>query len=344
MTKLSRRQFGLLIATTGLVGVRPLIVHAEDRELVVVSWGGMLDEPFRRNAKALEAKHPGVTVRLVPGQGAQVIAEVKAAQGASPYDTFGNDDPALLEAIDQGVVTKIDPAKLANLGNVRPDFMAKTFGYGVPVTFTTMGIAYNTQLVKTPPSSWTDLWKPEYKGLVGVPRVSSNLGLGMLAIVARAWGGSDENLEPGFAKLKELNPIVAQTPALLGQLLERQEVGIAVLWHTNTAVAAGKGLPVKFVKPAPGPLQVISVHAMLVHGRNPDLAIEFLDNTLTADYQQFASRPPYYFGITVKDLAPPREAVQYVPVPGEPTQIVDWTKIVPRRAQLTERWDRLFTG
>jgi putative spermidine/putrescine transport system substrate-binding protein len=339
MAKVTRRVFTTMMGAAGISAQLPGIARAAEKELVVVSWGGRLDEPFRRAGDKL-----GVKVLLVPGQGAEVIAKVKASQGTSPYDTFGNDEPALFESINDGLIVKLDPSKFPNLANVRPEFLEASHGYGVPVTFTTIGIAYNTELVKTPPQAWKDLWNPEHKGLIGVARPSSNLGLGMLAIVARLYGGSDANLDPAFDKLKELNPTVARTPALLGQLLERREVGMAVLWHTNTAVAASKGIPVKFVKPAPGSVRIVSVHAMIIRGPNPDLAVEFLDSTLTHDYQEFAAKAPYYFGSTIKDFTPPPEAAEYVPGPNEPTLAVDWKVIVPKRTAIVEKWDRMFSA
>lgn len=341
-----RRSFGRLIAGAGVSALAaPHLARAQaGKELVVVSWGGTLDEPFRRAGDRLEAAHPGLKVTLVPGQGADVIAKVKASQGVSPYDTFGNDEPALLESINEGIIVKIDPAKFPNLANVEQSFLDASHGYGIPVTYTTIGIAYNTELVKTPPKSWADLWKPEYKGLIGVARPSSNLGLGMVALLARQFGGSDSNLDPALDKLKELSPTVGRTPALLGQLLERREVGIAVLWHTNTAVAASKGIPVKFVKPAPGAVRIVSVHAMIVRGPNPDLAAEFLNSTLTRDYQEFAGKAPYYFGATIKGFTPSPEMADYVPGPGEPTIAIDWKVVGPQRGALVAKWDRMFSS
>jgi spermidine/putrescine-binding protein len=59
-------------------------------------------------------------------------------------------------------------------------------------------IAYNTNLVKTPPASWADVWKAEFKGKLAIPDISGTSGQQFLMAAARLHGGSLENIDPGF--------------------------------------------------------------------------------------------------------------------------------------------------
>jgi putative spermidine/putrescine transport system substrate-binding protein len=245
-----------------------------------------------------------------------------------------------------GYIQKRDDSKLSNLGNVYPEFLAKTQGYGVPATYSLIGIAYNEELVKTPPTSWADLWNEEYAGMRGICRTSSNLGLGTLAVITKIFGGSESDLEPGWKKLKELDPIAGRNPTILAQMLERGEIAIAPLWNNDAAIAAEKGMPIKFVKPDPGPVAIVSIMSEITGTRHPDLVYEWMNGIISQEYQAFAADAPYYFGVTVKGVDVPEKAKPYTPAtPAEvlALQTVDWSKIVPVRAQLVERFDREFS-
>src|SRR5262245_40623928 len=253
------------------------------------------------------------------------------------------DEPPHLIGISDGYIQEVKPERIPDYGNAYPEFVRKSQGYGVPATYSLVGLAYNTQLIKTPPSSWADLWRPEYKGLVGIPRASSNLGLAFLAIVAKQNGGAEDQLDPAFRRIKELKPVVGRSPSILTQLVERAEVGIAPLWNNNTAALADKGMPIRFVKPDPGPVAVISFFAETPGTRHPELVQEWLNDILTPEYQAMAADRPYYFGPTVRGVQVPEAARPYTPATPDEVlrlQTIDWTKIAPVRGQIVDRFDR----
>lgn len=345
---LIRRHFIQGAAGVALSAMAPIIARAQDsKELVIVSFAGALQEPHQWLARRMEARHPGLRIRLVPSESQDVVAQLKAAQGFSPYDTMPNGEPPHLIGIREGYIQKVDPKALPNYANVFPEFIQKSLGYGVPVSYSLIGIAYNEKMVKTPPKAWTDMWKAEYRGKVGIPRASSNLGLGALVIAAKVFGGSEDNLEPGWAKLQELKPQVGRSPTQLLQMLEREEIAIAPLWNNDAAGAAQKGLPIKFVQPDPGPVAIISFMSPITKTRHPELVNEWMNELLSVEYQTMAAKAPYFFGPTVKGIAIPDNARPYTPsTPAEVLRLqsVDWSKIAPVRGKLVEQFDRLFTS
>ncbi len=345
---LSRRQ-AMSFALGGVAAVsiaRPSIVRGQTAgELVVITYPGKLSEPHRWLADQMEARHTGLKIRLVPSDSQDIVAQIKAAQGHSPYDAMPNDEPPHLIGIREGYIAKRQDGKLKNVASVYPALLEKSQGYGVPATYSLVGVAYNTALVKTPPESWADLWKPEFKGKVGIARTSSNLGLATLAIAAKTFGGSEDNLDPGWERLKMLEAKAARSPATLTQMLEREEIAIAPLWNNNTAAAAEKGLPIRFAMPKPGAIAIISFFSAIANTRHPDLVNEWLDGILSPAYQARATGAPYYFGPTVRGVTVPEAARPYTPSSPEEVlalQTIDWTKIVPVRGQLVERFDRTF--
>jgi putative spermidine/putrescine transport system substrate-binding protein len=341
--RLTRRS--VLAGATASLAAPSLLRAQAARELVIVSFAGQLQEPHQWLARRMEARHPGLRIRLVPSESQDIVAAIKAAQGFSPFDAMPNGEPPHLIAQRDGYIQKLDAAKVPNAANVVPELMAKSAGFGVPASYSLIGIAYNEKLLKTAPKSWADLWNPEYRGKVAIPRASSNLGLGVLVIAARIFGGSEDNLEPGWAKLQELKPLVGRSPTALLQMLEREEIAIAPIWNNDAAGAAAKGLPIKFVQPDPGPVAIISFMSAVTNTRQPDLVNEWMNDILSAEYQQFAANAPYFFGPTVKGVTVPDAAKAYTPsTPQEiaKLQTVDWGKIAPNRGKIVEQFDRVF--
>uniref|UniRef100_UPI0032DA69AE ABC transporter substrate-binding protein n=1 Tax=Agrobacterium pusense TaxID=648995 RepID=UPI0032DA69AE len=331
--KLNRRNTLALLGGGAVAVLQASKLSAQSTtELVIVSYAGALSQPHRWLADQMEARHKGLSVKLVPSDSQDIVAQIKASQGFSPYDAGPNDEPPHLIGIKEGYLAKRDDSAIPNLKNVIPELLEKSHGFGVPATYSLVGIAYNTNLVKSPILSWKDLWKPEFKGQIGIARTSSNLGLTTLAIAAKTFGGSEQNLETGWDKLKELEPKAARSPAALMQMLEREEIAVAPIWNNNAALAAQKGLPIAFVKPAPGPIAIVSCFSGFKGTRNPELVSEWLNGILSPEYQERAAAAPYYFGPTVKGVKVSPEAAPYLPsssVELASLETIDWSAILP---------------
>ena len=345
MIPVSRRLF---LATAGAAVASPSILRAQARELVMIGYGSAQDDPLKRAGEMLAKRHPGVSLRIIGGLSAEAIAQIKAARGASPYDFAVMGSPAIINAVDEGVLEKLDIAKVPNAKNIDERFPPYSYGWGVPVSYAGIGIAYNKQIVPNPPKIWADLWKPDYAGKIGVSRPQSNLGLACVSIAAAAFGKSDADTDFGLQKWKELKPLVGRNPNLLQQMLERGEIGLCPLWHDNTGIAVSTGLPLGYAKvTGPGPLMLPTCIVQFARTAHSALVHEFADILLEKESQDFASQPPYYFGSVVKGVVPPAGAAAYLPsTPEEIASMtsVDWPKVAPNRGKIVEAFDRMFAG
>lgn len=345
METLSRRTF--LGAAAGVALAAPSLARAQARELVMIGYGTVQDEPIKRVGAELARRNPGVSLRVIGGLSAEAIAQIKAARGTSPYDFAVMGSPAIINAVDEGVLQPLDAKKVPSLAKVDPKFLPFAHGMGVPVSFSGIGIAYDKRAVPNPPKTWADLWKPEYAGKVGLSRPQSNLGLACVSIAARAFGRADDDAEFGLAKWRELKPLVGRSPPLLQQMLERGEIGLCPLWHDNTAIAASSGLPFGYVKATPGPMILPTSVVMFARTAFPDLVHEFAELFLADEQQRFGTQPPYFFGPTVAGVATPPAASAYLPsTPEEVASAtsVDWAKVAPRRGRIVEAFDRMFAA
>jgi putative spermidine/putrescine transport system substrate-binding protein len=347
MTQITRRRLGLGALSASTMLAAPHVAWAQSRELVMGSLGGTLDAPYRRAADAVERRNRGVSIRLVPSLSAEVIARVKAARGDSPFDMTTMEAPALLLGVQEDVFERIDLSRIPNAARLDPKYLPEAHGWGVPTFYTGIGIAYNRSMVPNPPTSWADLWNPAFRGKIGLARPSSNLGLASLAVATSVSGGTDADLEPGMAKWRELQPVIARSPAILTQMLERGEIAACILWHSNTAIAASKGLPIGFVKPAPVGMMVLASSAVVFRtSANKELAYEYINELIAPEQQRFAAGSPYFFGITITGVTPPPDSAAFLPAnPQEVSQIkeIDWTRIVPVRGRLVEAFDRMYS-
>ncbi len=316
----------------------------------MLGYGNEQDQPLLRAGEELGRRHPGVTLTLIGGLSTEALAQIKAARGDSPYQLAVMGSPAIINAQAEGVLEPLDLSLIPNAANIDPRFLPYGYGIGCPITFEGIGVAYNTEAIKTPPAIWADLWNPEYAGRVGMARPQSNLGLGVLAATAAAFGKPQDDMTFALEKWKELNPLVDRSPPLLQQMMERGEIDIAPLWHVNTALAAAAGLPIAYAKvTGPGPLMLPSnvVHFINTAPGTRELVHEFADIMLEAETQAFAGSAPYYFGTVVAGVEVAEAAKPFVPFTTEERDSMtslDWPAIAPLRGQTVEAFDRMFAG
>ena len=62
---------------------------------------------------------------------------------------------------------KLDKSKIKGFDQIGSSFKGLSFDphndYSIPYFWGTVGIVYNTKLVKKAPQHWDDLWSPDYK-------------------------------------------------------------------------------------------------------------------------------------------------------------------------------------
>src|SRR6187402_31534 len=329
------------------VGCKAHNSSSADSELVVVSYPGDAQIPYRRFlADPFEQKHARTSVRLVPSESEDVVAQIKAARGASPYDLITLGVPRQVTAVQEGWVESTSASDLPNLARVYPQFISACKSTGVPETYSLIGIAYNPDKVSAP-ESWSDLSKPEYRGKLGMTTPASNLGFGLVVMTAKLFGGDEEHLAPAWPKLKELGPfVVAPSPEALAQLFERGEVSIAPMWNNDAAILALHGMKLKFVQPKPGAIVVVSCMDVIKNSAHPELARQFLNDEVSKEFQSHLAQAPWFFGPTNMDVTIPSASSAYMPTTLEGLNhsvYFDWEKAVLHRAEATEKFNREFS-
>lgn len=313
-------------------------------ELVAATFGGTWANVHKQILAPYFTKKTGATVVQSPMLATAQISKLTAAKGGpAPFDVAMLDEGPALEAIDAGVIAKYDAAKSPNSANLNKKFQGE---YGPAITMQAIGIAYNPKTVKTPPTSWADLWKPEYKGRVGITSLASTLGLAFLLDINRLEGGTEASMDPAFKKLKTLLPNLAAVSANFGAhgaLFQQNEIDIGVQNFNFAEELKAKGVPIEFVRVSTGtPAWKTTMH--VVNGAaKPDLAYAYIDSQLSADVQSEMQKSPWnviptnskvaYDGLVASKIAK-------TPADLDKMVFFDWQKVNKGRAEWTAQFNR----
>lgn len=312
--------------------------------LVAATFGGTWVEVQKQILVPYFTKRTGAGVNLAVMLATEQIAKLSAAKGGRPpFDVAILDEGPALEAIEAGLLAKYDLSNSPAYAELPARFQGE---YGPAVTMQAIGIAYNPKTVKTPPTSWDDLWKPEYKGRVGITSLASTLGLAFLLDVNRLAGGNENDMAPGFAKLKTLLPNLAAVSANFGAhgaLFQQGEIDIGVQNFNFAEQLKAKGVPIEFVRPSTGtPAWKTSMH--VVQGAvQPNLATMFIDSQITTAVQAAMERSPWDVIPTNKNV--PFEGLVASVIASDAAALdklvfFDWAAVNKHRAAWTQQFNR----
>jgi len=342
---LSRRHLMTSALTLGAMHAFPALTMAQARRLVFATFTGSWEEAhkdvlvphFRKNNNNAE-------MTLDPMLSVDQIAKVKAALQNPPIDVMLHDPGPALQAIDQGLIEPFPVEKSAYYKDLLADAQDPM---GPAPFFQVVGITYNPEKIKTPPTSWADIWKPEYKGRVGITNLNSTLGTGWLVEIARMRGGSESNVEAAFKGIEELKPnlaAVAANPGQLATLYQQGQIDIGPGNFNAIQILKARGVPVEFVAPKEGAIAFKTTMHIVKNSQNKELAAKLIESALSPEVQATLMASPYLIvptntkvkmgGEIAKALAKDHDDIKKKFV------FQDWRKINEQRAQWIERFNR----
>jgi putative spermidine/putrescine transport system substrate-binding protein len=210
--------------------------------------------------------------------------------------------------------------------------------------FQVVGLTYNPDTIKTPPTSWADLWKPEWKGKLAIPDISGTSGQQFLMAAARLNGGSVENIDPGFEAIKKLKPNIQMMytqPDQIIPLFERGDIALAVWYTDRTGAAALKGVPVAAAYPSEGAIGIVPTVSVPKGSQKRELAQKYIA-VLLAPEGQLCFGQSQFAGPTNKKVQLPADLAKLVPYgPLVQRMFFPDTDLVAKKfPEWSERWGR----
>ncbi len=325
----------------GFFWMAGMLVPAAAAETIrVMTWGGHWLDIFRPIAEKFE-KDTGNKVEFVVQTGASDGMNKLIAQKGSPQiDVWTSIESTVVAATNANLLAKLDPQKIQNLAAIPANLKTDT---GAAIWLSPRGIFYRRDLVPFKITKWEDLWDPRLKGKVGT---SFTLDRGNFLILAALLnGGSEKNIDKGFAKIKALQDnlhAVYKTDPESIKLLETGEIAVAG-WGIlpNVYRHLGPDSKYEFVMPAPRFLATIPVS--IVAGRNPAqtrTAEQFVNLMLTPESQTVMASIAGTIPANPRSSAPEKlkGVIPSLPVPE--VYAVDWTHVNAEYAKWEERWMR----
>ena len=238
-----------------------------------MSWG--LTQSALKAVNEDFTKQTGVKVRLIAQTGsAEGLARLQAMRNAPTIDVWMATASLAERAFaDKQLFVPLPADKMPNLTKLAPGLA--TAGYASIYTYP-LSIGYRTDTIKTPITSWSDLWKPEFKGKIGLPDLATFQG--RLLLIGETGSGHFGSAEAGFEALKKLKPNVAMfysSDALARQALAQGDVSVLIETPSSLKRVADSGVPVTIVSPK-GTLMNSDV-AMIVNTPNAAKAASYIN-------------------------------------------------------------------
>ncbi len=339
-----KSRFGLAAAVIGFAAwsLFPATAQAAD-ELVIATFGGSFGEDTKTcHVEALE-KATGAEAILTFGSSVDNAAKIRATAGDPEIDLAYMDISIARQMKNEGLLESVDFEQLSSYPDVAKQAFDPDGQFANFMTAATV-IAYNPELVETPPDSWNDLFDPKYAGKMALGDITGTSGMHFLIAVNKMKGGDFESQDAGFAAIEELMPnvLMLYTQAdQLVQLFDRGEIAIAPWYPDRAGSAADKGVPVAVAYPKEGAVGIQPTVVIPKGAKNKDLAMQYIDVLLSAEGQKCFAEKKYAGPVNTKvDLSDKVKSIVPFGESYEKLWYPDTEAIAKLRPAWTERWQK----
>ncbi|KQU85623.1 ABC transporter substrate-binding protein [Ensifer sp. Root31] len=281
------------------------VAAAEECALRVTTWGGSYQATYQAVAEKFEKDH-NCRIEWVVGASPDHLIKARLGQVDVVTNTLLNS----IAGEKEGLWQKLDPAKIPNMANLYPNA-----NYSPYTIFANVGdyvLAYNKDKITTAPTSWDELWKPEYKNHVVIYGIDHIPTLSLTVMEAEQNGGGIDNIDPGLNRIAELiksgNLIGSlDVESQMVSLFETEDAWLGMLATGRMKELLSKGVKnVGFVRPDEGTFPLISSINIHKDAKDAQMAAAFVNYILSPEVQvAFATRNLY--APTVKNAEIPMD-------------------------------------
>jgi putative spermidine/putrescine transport system substrate-binding protein len=340
---MNRRSMILTALTASAMHLVPGIGLAQAKRLVFATFQGSFEEAYRDVLVPVLRKNSGADITLDPQLAADMFAKVKASAGKPPFDVMMQDPGPSLQAVEQGLV---EPYPVARSKHFADLIASAQLPNGPGIFRQAIGLTYNPETVKKPPTSWLDLWDRRFAGRVGITGPGNSMGASFFVEIARLHGGSEADGGPAFKALAKFKSDLAAiaNPAALATLFQQGQIDIAPGSFNQIQVLKAQGVPVEFVVPTEGAVAYSSVLHIIKNTQQLDLAFALIEGALSPQVQTALMQEPYQLIPTnskvklsgaVSKLMPDDPAAQ-----AKRFVTQDWAEINKHRPDWIQQFDR----
>jgi len=319
----------------GLSGVR-----AQGNTLIVPTLGGVWEQYWRATIIPAFEKATGATVTLDVGNGRVFGTNLRAAGvAAPPYSVVMTNEVFASGLRKEGYFEKLDLSKVPNYAELYPIAQVGD-GFAATGALSPIGIGYRTDLVKTPPTSWKDLWDNlEFKGKIGLYNYANSAGKMQLLLASMLYGKDQYDADAGFAALANLGQVI-QVDFNLSTALAAGEIIVAPFDFGEITRLRKQGLPVDCVIPTEGMLMFDQNISITTNGPEKEMAYQYLNFLISAEIQDLMMRE-FFTSPTNSKVVVPEDLKADIPVSGDAMANIltwDWEFVNEKQGEYADRW------
>ena len=332
---------GMALSATGWLSSGALAQET----MYIAGYGGSFERLMRDSEIPPFEKANSVKIEYVAGQSTATLAKLQAQRSKQEIDIAIVDDGPMYQAVQFGFCAPIQKAPV--LDDIYPiaKLADQAIAFGIGVT----APVYNTKIFKEKglpvPTSWGDLGNSAYKGQLALLGAASTTGLHGLIMVARAKGGGEANIDPGFKAFKdEIRPnIVTFAPSApkLEELLQSGEIAMTVVARSRAVALKKEGLPLQAVEPKEGAAALMVTMCPVVDSDVPAQSQKFIQHMLSPEIQKVFAKAGY--GPVNRKTELTEQEKEGLAVGDEAVgklAKIDWPVVNQNRAAWTQRWNR----
>lgn len=277
----------LLVAVVGVSSPKTSV--AADKPVLVVSTWGYNQDLLDKNITEPFQDMYDVEIVYETGNNSERLSKLIERGDDPGVDVVHFAGSYTYTAMQEGLLQPYNAELLPNLGDLyewAQDPLGEQYGIGYAVS--SYGLIYRTDEVEEPITSWADLWRDDVKGFVSVPDMGTTNGPATLVMMARAFGGDVDNLEPAWEKLPDLVDQLVTTyvrSSELTALVQQEEVWVGAAPSFAWGGLVATGLPLEYVIPAEGLAGFQSMVSVVKGTEQEELAHQYIDFLISHDVQ-----------------------------------------------------------
>ncbi len=261
-------------------------------ELYVYNWGEYIDEEVIE----IFEKETGIKVVYDVFETNEEMYPIIEAGGVN-YDVVCPSDYMIKKMIDNDLLAELNFENIPNVKNIGAKYMemSRAFDaqnkYSVPYTWGTVGILYNTSMVKESPDSWEVLWDQQYAGNILMQDSVRDAFMVGEKLLGYSLNTTDvTKLQEVKDKLIEQKPLVQAY--VIDQVRDKMiggEAALAVIYSgemlyiQNEVANGGKEFELEYVIPKEGSNVWIDSWVIPKNARNKENAEKWIDFLSRAD-------------------------------------------------------------
>jgi putative spermidine/putrescine transport system substrate-binding protein len=319
---------------------------AQQATVTLVAYSGIFQdrytaavvEPFMKANPDIKVVYAGAP------NSAQMLGAARAQKASPQADVIIMDIAVSKAATDEGLFEKIDEKNVPNVADLYPNARSPDIA-GVAVTFDNLVMIYNSEAIKTAPTSLAALADPANKGQVAIPGFPDIQGLSLVMILDKVNGGGGvaSKFEKGVDAMAPIAPNVqtwdpkpdVYTPIINGQ------ANIGIGWNARSQVNSdASGGKLKAVIPSEGSVFQINTINLVKGAPQAAAAAKFVNYALGPAAQKAFTESMFYGPTNAKapvsEAAAARTALRSIDrmIP------VDWIAVAKVRDAVGEQWRR----